>query len=79
MEKIQEMMNNQLSDEELEQVGGGVNMFDVVKAKFFDSEDEVKAQNLLMQDGDKNGNVGISTLEMRVDPKKKKDSRVIRL
>lgn len=79
MEKIQDMQNNMISDEELEQVGGGANVWDAFRAKFFDSEEDIQAQNLLMTDEDKKNGIGVSTLEMRVDPKKKKGSRLTRL
>ena len=79
MEKIQDMQNNMISDEELEQVGGGSNVWGAFRAKFFDSEEDIVAQNLLMTDEDKKNGIGVSTLEMRVDPKKKKGSRLTRL
>ena len=79
MEKIQNLENKQMTDDELEQVEGGRGFFDAVKARFFDSEEDVVAQNLLMKDKNNNSGFGVTTMEMRVDPKKKKESRTIRL
>jgi hypothetical protein len=80
MEKIQDMENKLMTDAELEQVEGGKGLWDVVKARFFDSEEDVAAQNLLMKDEKNNSGFGVTTMEMRVDPKKKKkDSKTIRL
>ena len=80
MDKIQDMENKQMTDAELEQVEGGRGFFDAVKARFFDSEDEIVAQNLLMTEEKNNPGFGVTTMEMRVDPKKKKkESKTIRL
>ena len=80
MDKIQDMENKQMTDAELEQVDGGRSLFDAVKARFFDSEDEITAQNLIMHKDKDEAGFTVNTMEMRVDPKKKKKgSRTIRL
>ena len=78
MENIQNMQNQQMTDAELEQVAGGRNLWDAVRAQFFDSDEDPKVQNLLMKE-DKDAAFGVTTLEMRTDPKKKKQSKTIRL
>ena len=79
MEKLQNLENKQMTDAELDQVEGGKGLWGAVKARFFDSEEEIAAQNLLMTDDKKNPGFGVTTMEMRVNPKKKKNPKKIRL
>lgn len=71
MEKINNMQQNKLADDELEQVGGG-KFFDVFTAEFREFFDSSDNQNNPMAEEEDNSQFGVSTLEMRVDPKKRK-------
>lgn len=90
MEKLNDMQPNQIADDELEQVGGGRNLFDVFTTEFIEymnkPEDQdtlpgaAKANNfgistLEMPGTPDANNIGISTLEMRIDPNKKRDAK----
>lgn len=70
MEKIDNMQQNKMSDDELEQVGGG-KLFDIFTMEFrefFGRRDE--RDNPLEEEED-DDRYGVRTLEMRVKPKKK--------
>lgn len=68
MEKNNNMQQNMVSDDELEQVGGGkfLNVFTTEFRKFIGRLDD--QGNPVEEDDDQ---FGIRTLEMRIDPKKK--------
>lgn len=69
MEKINNMQQNKIADDDLEQVGGG-KLFDVFTAEF--REVFGRNDNLNNPENEENGSLyGVNTLEMRIDPKKK--------
>lgn len=74
MEKMNEMQHNQVADDELDQVAGGRNLFKVLTTEFLELFDgPAKKDNSL---GTLNGNnIGVSTLEMRVDPMEQQEPR----
>ena len=71
MEKMVDMQQNQMADDELVQISGGKSVFDVFTAEFNDRFVKPKAQNLLFDEADKNSLLGARTLEMRVNDKEK--------
>lgn len=90
MEKLNDMSPNQIADDELDQVAGGRNLFEVFTAEFTEHLNKPKdledfpgvreANNfgistLEMPGTAEANNFGISTLEMRIDPKQKRDSK----
>lgn len=77
MEKFENMQHNKIDDDELEQISGGRNIFEAFTAEFRGSD---KKPNTLEMDLDEEDTIGISTLEMRANPnKKKKPGKIIRL
>lgn len=74
MEKLNDMKHNQVADEELDQVAGGRNLFDVFTTEFIEFFNDPKDRDNLPGTAEEN-NFGISTLEMRIDPKQKRDSK----
>ena len=74
-----EKMDNKINDEELDQVSGGINLFDVFTADF---RGMVKNPvTLEMNMDDEKDNIKLSTLEMRENPVKKgkESKKVIKL
>ena len=76
---MEKMNNNKINDEELDQVSGGINLFDVFTADF---RGMVKNPvTLEMNMDDEKDNIKLSTLEMRENPVKKgkESKKVIKL
>ena len=76
---MEKMNNNKINDEELDQVSGGMNLFDVFTADF---RGLVKNPvTLEMNMDDEKDNIKLSTLEMRENPVKKgkESKKVIKL
>ena len=76
---MEKMDNNKINDEELDQVSGGMNLFDVFTADF---RGMVKNPvTLEMNMDDEKDNIKLSTLEMRENPVKKgkESKKVIKL
>ena len=69
MEKVNDMQQKKVSDDELEQVTGGGNIFKIFTTEFF----KPKNQDLSQRSAD--DDVGISTLEMRANPMKKQENQ----
>ena len=74
MEKMNDMPRNQVADDELDQVSGGKNFFDVFTTEFFEFFKDSKDQDTSPETAEGN-DFGVSTLEMRIDPKKKREVR----
>lgn len=74
MEKRNDMQHNQLADDELDQVAGGRNLFEVITTEFIDLFNDPKDRGNFPGAAEET-DFGISTLEMRIDPNKKRDSR----
>ena len=74
MEKLNNMQNNQMSDDELDQVAGGRNFFEVLTTEFreFFSKPDDQDNSL---GAVKDNNFVVSTLEMRVDPMKGQENK----
>ena len=79
MEKSENMQQNKITDEELDQVSGGINLFDIFTAEF--RGDKKEATTLEMRlDEDADNNFAVSTLEMRANPnEKKKPGKIVKL
>ena len=76
---MEKMNNNKINDEELDQVSGGINLFDVFTADF---RGMIKNPvTLEMNMDDEKDNIKLSTLEMRENPVKKgkESKKVIKL
>ena len=76
MEKFDNMQQNKINDEELDQISGGINLFDIFTADF---RGKVKDPTTLeMNLEDEKANIKLTTLEMRENPlKKEKDSKKV--
>ena len=66
MENFDNMKQNMVADDELDQISGGKNLFDIFTAEFRGKAD--KATTLEMDPNSKNNNFQVSTLEMRANP-----------
>ena len=78
MEKIDNMQQNKIADEELDQITGGRNLMDVFTAEFRGKAG--KATTLHMDPEDENNDFAVTTLEMRANPnEKKKNERIVKL
>lgn len=66
MDKFENMKQNMVSDDDLDQVSGGRNLFDVFTAEFRGGKQ--KATTLEMNLDEEANNVTLSTLEMRANP-----------
>ena len=74
MEKMNEMQHNQIADDELEQVAGGKNLFKILTTEFLELFDEADDKD--NSRGVRRGNnIGVSTLEMRVNPMEQQETR----
>lgn len=69
MEKINNMQQNKVADDDLEQVGGG-KLFDVFTTEFREFFDRTDNQNNPTEP-ENESLYGVNTLEMRINPKKK--------
>ena len=76
---MEKMDNNKINDEELDQVSGGMNLFDVFTADFRGMV--INPVTLEMNMDDEKDNIKLSTLEMRENPVKKgkESKKVIKL
>ena len=70
MEKLDNMQQNKIDDDELEQVGGG-KLFDLFTMEFREFFGKADHQDFAIGEEGEESQYGVSTLEMRVDPKKK--------
>ena len=77
MEKIKDMQNNLVADDELEQISGGGKLWDAFTAEFNELFDKPKARKLIREEGYKHGRWGVGTLEMRVNDKERQDRKDI--
>ena len=82
MEKFNDKQKR-VADDELEQVSGGIKLWDAVTTEFNSFLDQPKAKMLPMDDEEDNAPFGAKTLEMRVKRKRRKgeqeDPKVIKL
>ena len=75
MEKFEDKQQNKIADEELEQITGGKNLFDVFTAEFRNSK---KDPTTLEMRPDEEADLKVTTLEMRANPAKQdKNSRKV--
>ena len=73
MEKFDNMKQNMVNDEELDQISGGINLFNIFTADFHGKAGE--ATTLEMNPEDENNHFSVSTLEMRTNPLDKKEKK----
>lgn len=73
MEKINDIQQKKVADDELEQVGGGRRLWKAVTAEYTECWDKPRAMNLPMKDGEENELLGARTLEMRVRKKRRQE------
>lgn len=81
MEKINDMQQNKIADDELEQVGGG-KLFDVFTTEFREFFDRDNHQDDPMVAEKDDCRYGVRTLEMRINPNEKNkgnDRNIIKL
>ena len=81
MEKINNMQQNKVADDDLEQVGGG-KLFDVFTTEFREFFNGFDDQGNPLVPEEEDIGYGVGTLEMRVKPKKKgrrKNTGVVKL
>lgn len=69
MEKFDNMQQNKVSDEELDQITGGKNLFDIFTADF--RGERKKPTTLELHPEDEEDTIKLTTLEMRDNPTKK--------
>lgn len=70
MEKINNMQQNKMADDELDQVSGG-KFFDVFTTEFREFFGRPDHKDDPMAEEEDENWYGVGTLEMRIDPKKK--------
>ena len=71
------MQKNRISDEELDQITGGRNLFDAFTTEF---RGTAKKPLTLEMDADEKGDITLTTLEMRANPnEKKKPGKIVKL
>ena len=70
-----------MNDDELDQVAGGLNLFDIFTAEFRGNvKKPITLEMLEDEDDDEDRDFGVSTLEMRANPmRKKKNKKVVKL
>ena len=72
MEKMNNMQQNKLNDEELDQITGGRNFMDLFTAEFRGAAKDPVTLEMPM---DQKGSIKATTLEMRSNPLETQDSR----
>ena len=72
MEKMNNMQQNKLNDEELDQISGGKNFFDIFTTEFRGGD---KKPTTLEMNLDEEDNIKVSTLDLRTNPLEKKDTK----
>ena len=79
MEKFDNMQQNRINDDELDQISGGRNLFDIFTADFREKVQDPTTLKMNLED--EKANIKLTTLEMRENPlKKEKDSsKVVKL
>ena len=65
MEKFESMQQNKIDDEELDQITGGKNLFDLFTTEFRGPKKELTT---LEMRPDEENDIRVTTLEMRVNP-----------
>ena len=76
MEKNNNLQQKTVNDDELEQVAGGRNLFEVVTAEFREFFDERDNKNA-SPSARKGNNIGVATLEMRANPMEQQETRKV--
>ena len=75
MEKFENTQQNKVADEELDQITGGINLFDIFTTEF---RGKAKKATTLEMRPDEENNIELTTLDMRENPlKKKKDTQKV--
>ena len=74
MEKFDKMQQNQVADEELDQISGGRNLFDIFTAEFRGEAKNPTTLEMRLDSEDDNKGIGLTTLEMRTNPLEKQES-----
>ena len=72
---MEKMLKNKINDEELDQISGGKNLFDVFTAEFRGGKVQPTTLELNQNDED---DIKLTTLVMRTNPLEKKDSKKTR-
>lgn len=72
MEKFDKLQQNKVSDEELDQISGGKNFFDIFTTEYRGGE---KKPTTLEMDLDEEEKIKVSTLDLRTNPLEKKDTK----
>ena len=76
MEKFDNMQQNRINDDELDQISGGRNLFDIFTADFRGKVQDPTTLEMNLED--EKANIKLTTLEMRENPlKKQKDSKKV--
>ena len=72
------MQQKKVVDEELDQVNGGLALFDIFTADFRGKAEKPVTLEMIRNAEDDNNNFGVTTLEMRDNPlKKEKDTKKV--
>lgn len=75
MEKFENTQQNKVADEELDQITGGINLFDIFTTEF---RGKAKKPVTLEMRPDEEDDIELTTLDMRENPlKKKKDTQKV--
>ena len=76
MEKFDNMQQNRINDDELDQISGGRNLFDIFTADFRGKVQDPTTLEMNLED--EKAKIKLTTLEMRENPlKKQKDSKKV--
>lgn len=67
MEKIENMQHNKIDDEELDQVNGGIKLFNIFTTEFRGKKKDPKNLKMILKPEDEK-DYDLTTLEMRVNP-----------
>ena len=72
MEKMNNMQQNKLNDEELDQISGGKNFFDIFTTEYRGGDKKPTTLEMNLNEED---NIKVSTLDLRTNPLEKKDTK----
>ena len=72
MENFDNMKQNKLNDEELDQISGGKNFFDIFTTEYRGGEKKPTTLEMNLEEED---NIKVSTLDLRTNPLEKKNTK----
>ena len=75
MEKMNNMQQNMLNDEELDQISGGKNIFEMITADYRGERKNLTTLEMNQEDKD---DIKLTTLDLRTNPLEKKDTKKTR-